>query len=528
MNLTAVLLWIDEKVLMLHKPAVTMKHFLVLVAILLVMSNCPAGEDQSYRVFFVITSESDWTILRLVSGGQITSMVYEMTCSAPECECWCDTHENVIGMTKPPYDTTVATIEVTAILYIGDADLMFEIQKGDIEYTTVEVYSYNRKLCLVETVTQKENVPGDPENCMEFSIKADNLKTDGPLALLTSSVPKLVWAFYYPWYYKDQWTSEILTDNPIHGPQDSSDPDVIEMHIKQARSAGIDGFIVSWWGEHDYTDQNLKAILDVADEYDFNIAIYFESLLDGPRSEGDLTHMLLSFFNTYYHDERYYHIHGEPVIFVWAVDSQPPSVWERVITHVEQRGYIAVYIANTTQPEYLGVFEGLHVYGTVGISDLAQCYERLSHTCRTYGYLYDETPYLWAAAICPGYDDRNIPGRSGLYQPRENGTYYQATFEAAVKSSPDWILITSFNEWWEHTHIEPSVLYGSTYLGLTAQYSSQFKGEPLELPAHDEAEEQSTEEIQSEQREAGVSHVLVLLGLVYTTVWRRSINKPAD
>ena len=522
-----------------------MNRFLVLVVILLVVSNCPAGEDQIYRVFFVITSESDWTILKLVNGGQFTSMVYEMTCSAPDCECWCNIHENSIGMSKPPYDTTRATIEVTAIVHIHGADLMFEIQKGDIEYTTVEIYSYNRELCLVETVTHEDNVPGDPENRMEFSVRADTLKTDGPLALLKSSVPKLVWAFYYPWYYKDQWTSEILRDNPLNGPHDSSDPDVIEMHIKQAQSAGIDGFIVSWWGVNDYTDQNLKVILDVADAYDFNIAIYFESLLDGPRSEDDLARMLLSFCNTYYHDERYYHIHGEPVIFVWAVDSQPLSVWERVITHAEQRGYTPVYIANTTQPEYLGVFEGLHVYGTVGISDLAQCYERLSHVCRTYGYFYDETPYIWAATICPGYDDRNIPGRSGLYQPRENGIYYQETFEAAVQSSPDWILITSFNEWWEHTHIEPSVLYGYTYLTLTAQYSSQFKGEPLELPVYDEAEEQSTgeplelpvydeaeeqstEEIQSEQREASVSFVLVLLGvLVYTMVWRRS-NKPAD
>jgi hypothetical protein len=264
---------------------------------------------------------------------------------------------------------------------------------------------------------------------------------------------------------------------------------------------------------------------------------------------------------------------------VWAVDSHPPSVWERVITRAEQRDYTPVYIANTTQPGYLGVFEGLHVYGTVGISDLAQCYERLSHVCRTYGYFYDETPYIWAATICPGYDDRNIPGRFGLYQPRENGMYYQETFEAAVQSSPDWILITSFNEWWEHTHIEPSVLYDYTYLRLTAQYSSQFKGEPLELPVYDEAEEQSTgeplelpvydeaeeqstgeplelpvydeaeeqstgeplelpvydeaeeqstEEIQPEQREASVSFVLVLLGvLVYTAIWRRS-NKSAD
>jgi len=46
----------------------------------------------------------------------------------------------------------------------------------------------------------------------------------------------------------------------------------------------------------------------------------------------------------------------------------------------------------------------------------------------------------------------------------------------ARESHPDWILITSFNEWWENTHIEPSETYGHQYLDFTAQYSAEFKG----------------------------------------------------
>ncbi|MCK4310604.1 MAG: glycoside hydrolase family 99-like domain-containing protein, partial [Methanomicrobia archaeon] len=90
--------------------------------------------------------------------------------------------------------------------------------------------------------------------------------------------------------------------------------------------------------------------------------------------------------------------------------------------------------------------------------------------------LHDRKKYIWAATLCPGYDDRKIPGRAGLYQHRDNGEYYEKTFDAAFESSPDWILITSFNEWWEHTHIEPSVNYGYTYLDMTALFSSEFKG----------------------------------------------------
>lgn len=453
-----------------------------------------ARSAEPYRIFIVITSQSDWTTVQIVNGYTIAH--YEMTegYTAPGLECWFDTHLNLMGMTKKQFDTTLVRIEVTAILYVEKgSDLTLEIKKGDIGYTAVEIYNYNgEEPGLVETFTHDTALEGDPENRVEFSIP-DTITTGGPLPLLFYPVPPLVWAFYYPWYYKEQWaTSDVLIDNPLVGAHDSSDLRVIETHINQAKSVGIDGFIVSWWGEGHYTDENLKVILDVAQEYDFKISVYLESLQGNgePRSEKELERMVLSFFRKYGDDTRVYRIDGNPVIFVWAVKSHPPSVWESVITDVEGKGYSGIYLAETGNPHYLDVFNGLHRYGTVGIDDLSLLYERLSLVCRTYGYLHGKEQYIWAATACPGYDDRNIPGRTGLYQSRENGAYYRDTFEAALASSPDWILITSFNEWWENTHIEPSVNYGATYLEMTSDFSSEFKGESTPLEKADSLFEQ--------------------------------------
>jgi hypothetical protein len=62
-----------------------------------------------------------------------------------------------------------------------------------------------------------------------------------------------------------------------------------------------------------------------------------------------------------------------------------------------------------------------------------------------------------------------------LVKQRDGGTFYRYTFEAALQSDPDWIFITSWNEWWENTHIEPSQAFGNLYLEITQEYSDLWK-----------------------------------------------------
>ena len=44
-----------------------------------------------------------------------------------------------------------------------------------------------------------------------------------------------------------------------------------------------------------------------------------------------------------------------------------------------------------------------------------------------------------------------------------------------MASNPDWLLITSFNEWVEGTYIEPGILYGDHYLQMTRELIAAFK-----------------------------------------------------
>jgi len=77
--------------------------------------------------------------------------------------------------------------------------------------------------------------------------------------------------------------------------------------------------------------------------------------------------------------------------------------------------------------------------------------------------------------VSPGFDNTplsNDPitpfyGKKPEVVDRAQGAFYQKVWAAAAESEPMWVFITTWNEWQENTSIEPSQLYGNTYLDLT-------------------------------------------------------------
>ena len=76
--------------------------------------------------------------------------------------------------------------------------------------------------------------------------------------------------------------------------------------------------------------------------------------------------------------------------------------------------------------------------------------------------------------VSPGYDDVHLkdPGRAHDVSrtiARVEGKVFQSMMDCALSLSPvpDQIIVSTFNEFHENTHIEPSVKYGSLYLDMT-------------------------------------------------------------
>jgi hypothetical protein len=137
----------------------------------------------------------------------------------------------------------------------------------------------------------------------------------------------------------------------------------------------------------------------------------------------------------------------------------------------------AIWIAEGTDLSYLGVFDGQQLYNVAWSNDLAATQRQWAQRVRARGA-------LWVGTAMPGWDDTRLLERSGRYQrDRQNGAWYQQSWAAATATNPDWIVITSWNEFVENTHIEPSANYGSRYLDLTRTLAGAWKGVVPAQPA---------------------------------------------
>ncbi|MEW5872548.1 MAG: endo-1,3-alpha-glucanase family glycosylhydrolase [Chloroflexota bacterium] len=445
--------------------------------------STPVPEEiRFYHLRIEYSTSSDWSTLEVLNAETILSARLAALEGSPSAY---EAQPRHLSLNQTLESAEVGHVVGMSVDYAfaaqaGEQGVDFLLQKGALYGSTVRIYALAAgEKKLIKQVSHQKVVKADPGlNPLRFSLDAQAFEA---VALETAQlerpgIAKMVWAFYYPWYHTNEWSSPILKDRPAV-PYASDDQRAIARQIQQAQTAGIDGFISSWWGPGDYTDQNLAALLELAETSGFRVMIYFETLTDnGPRDSDEIQRWLEYFIPRYGEHPALMRIEGKPVIVVWASGTVPLETWQEVFTNLRSKGLEAEYLAMGYNLANLEVFDGLHEYGIFTLPGLAGTYQSVGRAVRYYGLL-DEPPRprLWVATVQPGYDDRLIPGRDGLVQEREQGGYYRSTFAAALQSDPDWIFITTWNEWWEHTYIEPSELYGDLYLQITQEYAARWK-----------------------------------------------------
>jgi hypothetical protein len=284
----------------------------------------------------------------------------------------------------------------------------------------------------------------------------------------SSPVPVLV--YYYAWWAPQAVGPGKSPDWPTT-PYHSWDPAVIQQHVAQIASAGIDGMVVAWYGpqeENNQTETNFRMILDQAAangttallSVDLGSSAWFKStqeIIDG------LNYAL----SAHAQHPAYFRLNGRPVFFFWFQGRYSMSDWAAIRQQVDP-DHNSIWIAEGAALDALPTFDGLHMYTISWSSNVSATESQWAGSTRSQGG-------LWVATAMPGWDNTYTQQSERYIRERQDGAFYRETFSAAAASAPDVILITSWNEWWEGTHIEPSNNYGDFYLNLTRDLIGEYK-----------------------------------------------------
>jgi hypothetical protein len=283
-------------------------------------------------------------------------------------------------------------------------------------------------------------------------------------AATTDSRPVL--AYYYAWWGPGDFDRTLFKPDAAYNSDDGA---VIERHVQQAKSGGINAFVMSWYGNGDRTDANLARLLDISQTTGFKATIHFET----PKFWGvdDTIAQLRAFYDHRINHPAMLRYGDRPVIFFWRASTFDNGTWNVIRGQVDPE-HKAIWIADGDNFGILSgdAWDGISPYAIAWSGNPAG--QLPSWAAKAQAVAPDK---LWIPPVSPGCNDSAARAVT-CSRERSDGSYYQATWDGARASNPSWaVIVSTFNEWMESTQIEPSVQYGDQYLQITRQNADAFR-----------------------------------------------------
>jgi len=300
------------------------------------------------------------------------------------------------------------------------------------------------------------------------------------------SIPntRQVWAFYLSFWAGEStwnWQESVLDDTPTIGLYNSKLPAIAATHIEQAKSAGISSFIVSWFGIDEIitTTPALINLLDRAHEQHFKIGVAIDIFVgDFHRDYASIVRSLTWLMNEAIHHPAYLYYEGKPVIlFAFQhLAGFGDNFWRELRDEFDPQ-HNTLWLAEGLSAccLYDGAMDGMYAFNMAWANGDKDFYLAERNLMQAFGGTF----YL--PSISPGWDEDKIAQATNRPNPtsrreRENGAFLARAWDAATATESDVILVVSWNEFVENSHIEPSKLYGTQSLDILRPRITEWRG----------------------------------------------------
>jgi hypothetical protein len=437
--------------------------------------------DESLARVRVIVTTNAASASVTVSGATIASYIPTVD-SGPAAMTVSRTGRVLQLSRNAPGQTAEARFDIVLADVVPDATVVWKLSTDAGADTQILVQSLNDvdRPALVDRFTSTAATA-------QFATPARLIASFGSLRM-TPVLPRLVLAHYYPWYTVDMWSDPQMADRPLRLYSTDAQADVNAQAVL-ARTAGIDAFVVSWQGLEagdGFNDRRMRIALNAAAAAGMRACVYTETYVANPTNDATrgidprtLLDWLTEIVDRYGSDPAYLRVAGRPVIFTYAASLLPASDWTEVIARLRSSGRNPIIIGDFAGSVLLEPFDGEYQYSNVFSSgaSLTDLDRAESLRVRTLSLVRpDEHRRIWVASVTPGFDDSHLVARrTPRVVNRSNGAVYDDQWSNAIGTGADWVVVTSWNEWWENTHIEPGVRYGTSYVERTRVWADRFK-----------------------------------------------------
>jgi len=351
-----------------------------------------------------------------------------------------------------------------------------------------------------------EWIPRDDLAICERVEKDTDEQQDEPTDQPTSDLT--VGAHYYPWYGRGthvDWPAES-PEQPVLGSYDARDPEIIAQHLEWCQDYGVDWLSMSWWGQNSPEDITIRDYILEQSLGETTFSIFYETPgmltadsdgtfnLSSSQNREQLISDVEYLSDTYFTHPAYRRIDGRPVFYLYIAREYRGDI-AAIFDALRDASADGLYIIadlirfgpplDTDDPliEAADAVTSYSMYSPLDdIND--RFVERATDVYDYWTEPLAQADTEFMPVVLPGYDDSELTHVDRDNPPLEASPELFREFcreaQPYVTDGANSIFITSFNEWYENTQIEPSERYGTAYLDIVREEFGSVQQEPSE------------------------------------------------